>query len=789
MLNRSWYRFVWMLLCGSGVLSLAQEELTLRQVMEDPYWIGALPSDLHFAPDQKHLYFKIEQPIPQDAKWQRIALAGGAPEDVSGLQLAEALIGARYEVGAHTIYAIEGDFWVGKAGAQIEPLLSESARLSFLSAIDATRFVYQRDDQLFLFDLATGRQRQLSNFKLSDEAKDEKDWYVNEEKQMLGFVAELHERDDLREQAGEMKRQLGALTRPAPAYLGKGFAINSVQISPDLKYASLLLSPEKDGEPTEYAEFINKEAKVKAKPARPKVGYGPKTWKWLIVTLEDGAVQAVDLSELPEIEEDPLADLKAGLSEADQAFLPADQDGPRSVWMDQAGFPAAKNLALVTVISQDYKDRWVVLYDIEAGELKLVDHHQDEAWVGMHPRSLGVAHYRDGAAWWYNPAEQGIAWLSDASGYHHLYVHDVASGKTRDLIDGDFEVHHPYADLANKRWLLHSNKSHTGVIHYYSMPLAGGDLTQLTDGTGFHSVLPSDDGKQMVELFSTANQPPVLRVRKGDGWQTLYDGTSEKFRSFEFMMPEFVTYKNRDGQDVHARLYRPEKPNGAGVIFIHGAGYLQNAHKGWSGYYREYMFHNMLVRQGYTVLDPDYRASAGYGRDWRTAIYRHMGGNDLEDIIDGAAWMVKELDLDKERLGVYGGSYGGFLTLMALFTEPDVFQSGAALRPVTDWAYYNHWYTSRILNTPKEDPEAYRRSSPIYFADGLKGHLVIAHGMVDDNVQYQDSVRLAQKLIELRKHNWELAGYPVEPHGFKTPTGWYDEYRRIYELFERTLHP
>jgi dipeptidyl aminopeptidase/acylaminoacyl peptidase len=124
---------------------------------------------------------------------------------------------------------------------------------------------------------------------------------------------------------------------------------------------------------------------------------------------------------------------------------------------------------------------------------------------------------------------------------------------------------------------------------------------------------------------------------------------------------------------------------------------------------------------------------------------------------------------------------------MAMFTEPDVFQSGAALRPVTDWAYYNHWYTNRILNTPTEDPVAYRRSSPIYFAEGLKGHLLIAHGMVDDNVQYQDSVRLAQKLIELRKHNWELAGYPVEPHGFQTPTGWYDEYRRIYELFERTL--
>ncbi len=199
------------------------------------------------------------------------------------------------------------------------------------------------------------------------------------------------------------------------------------------------------------------------------------------------------------------------------------------------------------------------------------------------------------------------------------------------------------------------------------------------------------------------------------------------------------------------------------------------------------MFHNMLMQQGYTVLDPDYQGSAGYGRDWRTAIYRHMGGKDLNDILDGASFLSKEHGIDAKRIGVYGGSYGGFITFMAMFTSPDTFAAGAALRPVTDWSHYNHWYTSRILNTPFTDPVAYRRSSPIYFAEGLKGHLLICHGMVDSNVQYIDSVRLPQRLIELRKKNWEMASYPVEPHGFRTPSGWYDEYRRIYELFERTI--
>jgi dipeptidyl aminopeptidase/acylaminoacyl peptidase len=199
------------------------------------------------------------------------------------------------------------------------------------------------------------------------------------------------------------------------------------------------------------------------------------------------------------------------------------------------------------------------------------------------------------------------------------------------------------------------------------------------------------------------------------------------------------------------------------------------------------MFHNLLVQEGYVVMDMDYRASAGYGREWRTAIYRQMGKPEVEDLRDGIDWLVKKAHIDRMRIGIYGGSYGGFLTLMSLFTAPDLFQSGAALRLVSDWAYYNHEYTSNILNTPKDDPIAYQRSSPIYFADGLKKPLLINAPMVDDNVFFQDTVRLVQRLIELEKQNFETAIYPVENHGFIQPSSWLNEYRRIYKLFEQTL--
>jgi dipeptidyl aminopeptidase/acylaminoacyl peptidase len=164
-----------------------------------------------------------------------------------------------------------------------------------------------------------------------------------------------------------------------------------------------------------------------------------------------------------------------------------------------------------------------------------------------------------------------------------------------------------------------------------------------------------------------------------------------------------------------------------------------------------------------------------------------MGGKDLSDHVDGVNYLVKNYGVNPKNVGLYGGSYGGFITLMGLFTQPDVFAAGGALRSVTDWANYNHGYTSNILNEPFTDSIAYKRSSPLYFAEGLKGHLLMCHGMVDVNVHFQDIIKLSQRLIELGKDNWELAVYPMEDHAFVEASSWTDEYKRVFKLFERVL--
>jgi len=312
--------------------------------------------------------------------------------------------------------------------------------------------------------------------------------------------------------------------------------------------------------------------------------------------------------------------------------------------------------------------------------------------------------------------------------------------------------------------------------------------------TGANNVIVSPDEKWLAILYSYSNKPWELYLQENrpgsKAEQITNKGQSDEFRSYEWKDPEVINFTARDGATVYARLYKPAqaKSNQPAVVFVHGAGYLQNAHKWWSSYFREYMFNNLLADKGYYVLDIDYRGSAGYGRNWRTGIYRYMGGKDLDDNVDGVKYLVKTYGVDSKRVGLYGGSYGGFITLMALFTQPTVFAAGAGLRSVTDWANYNHGYTSNILNEPYTDSLAYRRSSPYYFAEGLKGHLLMCHGMIDVNVHFQDIVKLSQRLIELGKDNWELAVYPMEDHGFVEPSSWTDEYKRVLKLFEKTLN-
>ena len=390
--------------------------------------------------------------------------------------------------------------------------------------------------------------------------------------------------------------------------------------------------------------------------------------------------------------------------------------------------------------------------------------------------------------------DDAIYFQSERSGYSHLYTVSFAGGEPKALTSGPWEVDSASLSNDKSRFFLVTNEADPGERNVYEMSADGGARTRLTTLPGGHSCVPSPDDRWFADVYSYTNKPPELyaqEARAGAADKKLTSSPAAEFWEYPWLDTPIVTFPARDGALVRAHVYKPAnyRRGGPAVLFVHGAGYLQNVHRWWSYYAHEFMFHHLLMEHGYLVADVDYRGSAGYGRDWRSAIYRHMGGKDLDDNVDAARWMASQYGADPKHIGIYGGSYGGFITLMAMFTEPDVFAAGAALRPVTNWANYNDEYTSNILNLPQTDTEAYKRSSPIYFAQGLKGALLICHGMADTNVHFQDTAELVQRLIELRKENWELAVYPVENHGFVEPSSWADEYKRIFDLFEKNLKP
>jgi len=251
-----------------------------------------------------------------------------------------------------------------------------------------------------------------------------------------------------------------------------------------------------------------------------------------------------------------------------------------------------------------------------------------------------------------------------------------------------------------------------------------------------------------------------------------------------------VSFPHPDGRPVWAALYRPAHVNRerAAVIHVHGGGYRQFAHRGWSvyGWGLHVGFLHYLLEQGYPVLDFDYRGGAGFGRDYRTDVTGAMGGKDVDGAVAAARYLVKSVGADSTRIGIYGVSYGGFMTLMSQFRYPGVFAAGIARAPVTDWAHYSDEWTSRILGLPQRDTAAYRRSSPIYYAEGLRDHLLIEHGLVDDNVHFQDAARLVQRLIELGK-DFEVMYYPSEPHTVQTEASRLDQSKRAIRFFDRYL--
>jgi len=768
-------------------------ELTVDNIMRGNALTGYSPQGLRWSGDSQRVYFEWKQYDQPREKSQDTYVVN---RDNTGLRklsededkLAPPVRSEQTKDEKRGVFVEDGDLFLYDYATDKRRRLTRTndAETNPRFSRDEKHIVFTRSSTLYKLSLEDGELEQLTDIRAAGAAPaatppaggglggffgqqqqrgtappaaekkgtDSQEALKKQEKELLDVI----KRRAARREEDEAKRKKENPRKPFN--LTGRQTVANLTLAPDDKTVIAVISePGQDTKNTIVPNYVTEDSYTVDIPSRNKVGDNQNRNRIGLLSVETGEVKWIDHGQ-------------------------KDGERPRDVQIVQPVWSEDGSKAVMMGRSSDNKDRWILALDPATGKTRVLFTDHDDAWVGG-PGGQTLGWMKD---------NQHIYFQSEKTGYSHLYTMPFAGGDPRALTSGKWEV--TSVQLSNDKTKFYLTTSEVSAYerHVYVMAASGGERTKLTSAPGFNQAVLSPDEKSLALIYSFTNKPPEVYLqenRPGVAAVKVTSSPAPDFWNYAWLDAPIVEFPARDGVAVPARIFKPKnwKAGGPGVIFVHGAGYAQNVHRGWTGNGGPYLFHHLLMERGYFVMDVDYRASAGYGRDWRTAIYRFMGGKDLDDQVDAARWMVKEQGVDAKRLGIYGGSYGGFMTLMAMFTAPDVFAAGAALRPVTDWSHYNHPYTSNILNLPQKDQEAYRKSSPIHHAQGLKGALLICHGIVDTNVHFQDTVRLVQRLIELRKENWELAVYPVEDHGFVEPTSWADEYKRILKLFETTLKP
>ncbi|MEO6798871.1 MAG: prolyl oligopeptidase family serine peptidase [Rhodanobacter sp.] len=809
-----------LLVSGAGSVYAAQEQATPAQttvaanapldmetIMANPDWVGHAVESPYWSVDGRNLYYSVQRDGSPVRDLYRVDPTSGNSVKLDPAATGKAEGPAVFDrAHRHAAYILHGDVFVVDLanGQRRQVTLTPQRESSPQFSADGRALQFRAGNDWFRYDLASAVTAPVVELKLADDPQTKQPDDLGE--LQLSLFKTLRDikadKQAVRDHALALEAA-DAGRAPRPFWLGDKIRLVDTELSPDGRWLLLVTAPKgyKAGKAPQVNHYVTDSGYTEPEDARTYVGRNdPAPQSLLLLDLTQHKTWALKTDGLPGIKTDPLAALRqqavtrleqAGNADEAKALKAPevrpvriaaggeDGGGGGVVWSDDGSQLAIQLRAI------DNKDRWIASVDFSKHALVNQQRLTDPAWINWSFNDFGWL--KDGRTLWY---------LSEQSGYSRLYTKPL-DGTAKALTSGHYEVGAPQLSADGQWFYVLANKVAPYSYDVYRVSSSGGELKRLTQYQGADGFKLSPDGAQLAVLHSAPYMFDQLAVQASAGGapQELTNTMKSAYSSRAWIAPKIVEVPSSHGAGViYAKYYGPKDEADApasrpAVLFVHGAGYLQDVSLQQTYYFREQMFHNLLVQQGYVVLDMDYRGSAGYGRDWRTAIYQHMGHPELEDLLDGKAWLVKHHGVDSKRVGIYGGSYGGFMTEMALLRAPGEFAAGAALRPVSDWTSYNHEYTSNILNDPQLDPEAYKTSSPIEYAANLRDPLLIQHGLIDNNVMASDSIRLYQRFIELHKKNFWISLYPMERHGFVHADSWYDEYRRIDELFNTYVKP
>ncbi len=747
--------------------------LTLEGIARDPAeWIGSSPAEVAWSEDGQSIYFMWNPEAKEEAELFVISRDGGRPIRVEQRWLVPTREGETDKDSTLKVYEAHGDIFLFTiaSGAVRRLTQTEAEERNPRFTFDQKAITFEQDQNLFRIAVESGNLSQITNFKTGkDPEAKPKHTQLQEylEVQQQELFEYLRKEDRLEKERKE-REKVERGNSLDPVYLEQGQRVSDLALSPDGRFVTFILSDRskaEDGRVVDMPKYVTKSGFVETENLRSGFGIGRVKAGEPVVSYRLGALS---------------------LANNQIAWVDHGQ-GDRAINFNAPTWSEDGTKAVAWAGSVDHKDAWLLLLDLAAGTARPIVHEHDDAWVRGFRAGRGG---RDGLTYGFLPDNEGVYFFSERDGFYHLYVTDVQGGEPKQLTRGNFELADLRLSKDKDTWYFTSTEVHPGEHRLYSMPLAGGPPTGLTSRPGWYTYELSPDEQMVALTYSSPTEPAELFVmpnRPGAEEKRLTVSTTEEFGSYPWRSSDIVTFDDGEGHTIHADVWQPEQPHPSrpAIIRVHGGGWSQGVYRRWSN---GVPFYHYLVQEGFTVLNIDYRGSRGYGRDFRTGIYRHMGETEIKSVLAAVEVLVEQYDVDRRRIGIFGGSYGGFLTLMALFKHPGVFAAGAVRAPVTDWAHYSHGYTTRILNNPYDDTEAYERSSPIFFAEGFQDHLLIQHGVEDNNVHFQDSVRLAQRLLELKKDNWEIMLYPIEAHSLRGEEyNRLDVMRRRVKLFNRVL--
>ncbi len=710
-----------------------ERALTVERIYRPPSLSGRVPANVRWSPDGRWVTFLASSAGTEVmdlwgydvARRERVlllkaeALVSGEPrispeEEALRERLRVTFTGITSYFwspsGAHIFIPISGEFylyeWATRRLARLLP--RDLSRFDPQYSPDGRFIAYVKRNNLFLVDVSSGQERQLT-FDGTEDVQNGVSEYVAQE-EMDRFTGYWWSPD------GRRIAYLQVDNRPVRDFHIPDYRSNSVEIERQ-KYP-------KAGDPN----------------AIVRVG---------VLSLEEGRTVWMDTG--------PETDIYI----------------PRVHWL-----PDGRTLS-IQIQSRDQDRLSLYLFDATTGKGRLVLTEVEPGWVNLHDH---LYFFKDG---------RHVLWSSERTGFRHLYLYDIEGRLVRQLTHGEWQVE-ALCGVDEARGVVYFTATEKSPLerHLYRVALDGTGLTRLSTEEGWHVITFSPTFEYYLDIYSNITTPPRLSLHRADGARVAYieENVVEELQEYALGPVEFLTVRAEDGTPLPAMMIKPKgfdpRRRYPVIVYVYGGPRAQVVVNRWGG--DRFLWHQLMAQRGFLIFSLDNRGSWGRGKAWELKIHRRLGYWEVKDQLAGVAYLKSLPYVDPQRIGIWGWSYGGYMTLMALFTAPEVFRTGIAVAPVTDWRNYDTHYTERYLERPQENPEGYRLSSPITYAAQVKVRFLLVHGMADDNVHVQDTVQLVDALIRARRP-FDLMLYPGEKHGIRGPDARIHLFTLMTDYFLRHL--